>query len=147
MPPPSQTILILGGGVGGVSTAVLLRERLGNPHRIVLVERDAAYVYAIGDVTSIPLAMGKPLPRAGVFAHAQAEAVVKTIGRAITGRGKTGTFDGHGECFIETGDSKAGFGKGNFYAEPRPQIAMSMPGWHWHAAKVAFEKYWLRRWF
>lgn len=104
-------------------------------------------VFAIGDVTSIPLAMGKPLPRAGVFAHAQAEAVVKTIGRAITGRGKAGTFDGHGECFIETGDSKAGFGKGNFYAEPRPQIAMSMPGWHWHAGKVAFEKYWLRRWF
>ncbi len=104
-------------------------------------------VFAIGDVTSIPLAMGKPLPRAGVFAHAQAEAVVKTIGRAITGRGKAGAFDGHGECFIETGDGKAGFGKGNFYAEPRPQIAMSMPGWHWHAAKVAFEKYWLRRWF
>jgi sulfide:quinone oxidoreductase len=104
-------------------------------------------VFAIGDVTSIPLAMGKPLPRAGVFAHAQAEAVVKTIGRAITGRGKAGTLDGHGECFIETGDSKAGFGKGNFYAEPRPQIAMSMPGWHWHAGKVAFEKYWLRRWF
>lgn len=104
-------------------------------------------VFAIGDVTSIPLAMGKPLPRAGVFAHAQAEAVVKTIGRAITGRGRPGTFDGHGECFIETGDGKAGFGKGNFYAEPRPQIAMSPPGWHWHAAKVGFEKYWLRRWF
>lgn len=104
-------------------------------------------VFAIGDVTSIPLAMGKPLPRAGVFAHAQAEAVVKTIGRAITGRGKPGTFDGHGECFIEVGDGRAGFGKGNFYAEPRPQIAISAPGWHWHAAKVAFEKYWLRRWF
>ena len=104
-------------------------------------------VFAIGDVNSIPLAMGKPLPRAGVFAHAQAEAVVKTIGRAITGRGKAGTFDGHGECFIEVGDGKAGFGKGNFYAEPRPQIAMSAPGWHWHAGKVAFEKYWLRRWF
>jgi sulfide:quinone oxidoreductase len=104
-------------------------------------------VFAIGDVTSIPLAMGKPLPRAGVFAHAQAEAVVKTIGRAITGRGKAGTFDGHGECFIETGDGRAGFGKGNFYTEPRPQIAMSMPGWHWHAAKVAFERYWLGRWF
>ena len=104
-------------------------------------------VFAIGDVTSIPLAMGKPLPRAGVFAHAQAEAVGKRIGRAITGRGKPGTFDGHGQCFIETGDSKAGFGTGNFYAEPRPEVTMSMPGWHWHAGKVAFEKYWLRRWF
>ncbi len=29
-------------------------------------------VYAIGDVVSIPLALGKPLPKAGVFAHGQA---------------------------------------------------------------------------
>ena len=29
-------------------------------------------VYALGDVTMIPLSMGKPLPRAGVFAHNQA---------------------------------------------------------------------------
>lgn len=30
-------------------------------------------VYAIGDVVSIPLKMGKPLPTAGVFAHGEAE--------------------------------------------------------------------------
>lgn len=106
-----------------------------------------AGVYAIGDNTQIPLTMGRPLPRAGVFAHGQAEAVAKTIARAITGRGKAGVFEGHGECFIETGEGKAGFGRGNFYAEPRPQVAMHPPAWHWHAAKVAFEKYWLRRWF
>ncbi len=104
-------------------------------------------VYAIGDNTQIPLTMGRPLPRAGVFAHGQAEAVAKTIARSITGRGKAGVFEGHGECFIETGEGKAGFGRGNFYAEPRPQVAMHAPAWHWHAAKVAFEKYWLRRWF
>ena len=32
-------------------------------------------VYAIGDVTGIPLAIGKPLPKAGVFAHGEAEVV------------------------------------------------------------------------
>ena len=26
-------------------------------------------VYAIGDATGIPLSIGKPLPKAGVFAH------------------------------------------------------------------------------
>src|SRR3990172_10301010 len=30
-------------------------------------------VYAIGDVVSIPLKLGKPLPKAGVFAHGEAE--------------------------------------------------------------------------
>lgn len=104
-------------------------------------------VYALGDVVAIPLTLGKPLPKAGVFAHAQAEVVAKNIARAIAGKGKPASFDGEGECFIETGDGKAGFGKGNFYAEPVPQVKIHAPGRHWHAAKVLFEKDWLRRWF
>jgi len=104
-------------------------------------------VYALGDVVAMPLKLGKPLPKAGVFAHGEAEVVAKNIARAITGKGKPATFDGEGECFIEAGDGKAGFGKGNFYAEPVPQVRMHAPGRHWHAAKVLFEKDWLRKWF
>lgn len=137
------------------------------PHRAPRVVRDAGLVgesgwmaadrhtmetkyervYALGDVVSIPLKLGKPLPKAGVFAHAEAEAVAKNITRAIIGKGKPATFDGEGECFVETGDGKAGFGKGNFYAEPLPQVKLHPPGRHWHAGKVLFEKDWLRRWF
>jgi sulfide:quinone oxidoreductase len=104
-------------------------------------------VYAIGDVVNIPLKLGKPLPKAGVFAHAEAEVVAKNILRAITGKGSSAAFDGVGECFIETGDGKAGFGKGDFYAEPVPELKLHSPGRHWHAGKVLFEKDWLRRWF
>lgn len=104
-------------------------------------------VYALGDVVSIPLKLGKPLPKAGVFAHAEAEAVAKNVARAITDKGKPAAFDGEGGCFIETGDGKAGFGKGNFYAEPVPQVEIHPPGRTWHAGKVLFEKDWLRRWF
>lgn len=104
-------------------------------------------VFALGDVVGIPLAMGKPLPKAGVFAHAEAEAVARNIARAITGDGEPATFDGAGECFVETGGGKAGFGKGNFYAEPTPQVTLHPPGRRWHAGKVLFEKYWLRKWF
>lgn len=104
-------------------------------------------VYALGDVVSIPLKLGKPLPKAGVFAHAEAEVVAKNIARAIMDKGKPAAFDGEGECFIETGDGKAGFGKGNFYAEPVPQVKIHPPRRHWHAGKVLFEKDWLRRWF
>ncbi len=104
-------------------------------------------VYALGDVVSVPLKLGKPLPKAGVFAHAEAEVVAKNIARAITGKGKPAAFDGEGECFIETGDGKAGFGRGNFYAEPVPQVKIHPPGRRGHAAKVLFEKNWLRRWF
>jgi sulfide:quinone oxidoreductase len=102
-------------------------------------------VFAIGDVVSIPLQMGKPLPKAGVFAHAEAIVVARNIARTITGRGEPASFDGHGECFVEVGDSRAGFGKGNFYAEPAPQVRLHPPGRWWHLGKVAFEQYWLRR--
>ena len=42
---------------------------------------------------------------------------------------------------------KAGLGKGNFYAEPVPEVKIHPPGRHWHFAKVLFEKRWLKRWF
>ncbi len=104
-------------------------------------------VYALGDVVSIPLKLGKPLPKAGVFAHAEAEVVARNIARSITGKGEPASFGGEGACFIETGDGKAGLGKGNFYAEPVPQVKIHPPGRHWHFAKVLIEKRWLRRWF
>ena len=104
-------------------------------------------VYAIGDVTSIPLSMGLPLPKAGVFAHRQGEAVAQSIGARVNGRGQAAIFNGHGECFIEAGGGKAGFGRGNFYAEPSPTIKLYKPGRHWHAGKVLLEKEWWRRWF
>lgn len=100
-------------------------------------------VYAIGDVVAIPLTLGKPLPKAGVFAHAEAEIVAKNIACIITGQGTPQRFDGYGECFIEIGDGKAGWGGGNFYAEPKPQVTLRMPSWRWHLGKVLFEKSWL----
>ncbi len=103
-------------------------------------------VYALGDVTSISLSTGKPLPKAGVFAHAQAEVVARNIARAVTGTGREARFDGHGACFVEVGEGKAGYGSGNFYAVPRPAIRMHRPSRWWHAGKVLFEKYWFWRW-
>jgi sulfide:quinone oxidoreductase len=103
-------------------------------------------VYAIGDVTMIPLGMGKPLPRAGVFAHGQAEVVAANIARAVSGKGREARFDGHGACFIETGNGRAGFGAGDFYAEPRPSVTVRPPRRVWHAGKVLLEKQILWRW-
>lgn len=104
-------------------------------------------VYAVGDVVSIPLKLGKPLPKAGVFAHAEAEVVAKNIVCTITGKGRPATFEGLGGCFIETGDGRAAFGEGDFYAEPVPTMKLRSPGRHWHIGKILFEKGWLRRSF
>jgi sulfide:quinone oxidoreductase len=100
-------------------------------------------VYALGDVTIIPLTMGRPLPKAGVFAHGQAETVAANIAYAWTGKGAPRRFEGLGMCFIEAGDGRAGIGKGNFYAEPTPQVDVRPPSLLWHAGKILYEKYWL----
>lgn len=97
-------------------------------------------VHAVGDVTLIPLSIGKPLTRAGVFAHAQAVAVARNIAATVAGRSATARFDGRGACFLETGAGAAGFDSGNFYAEPRPMVRMRRPNPVWHLGKVLFEK-------
>jgi sulfide:quinone oxidoreductase len=105
-------------------------------------------VYAIGDVTGIMLtSINKPLPKAGVFAHNEAEVVAHNIARAITGKGTERRFTGDGECFLESGDRRAAFGSGNFYADPAPQIRLRQPSMILHLGKVVYEKYWLFRWF
>ena len=104
-------------------------------------------VYAIGDVVSIPLKLGKPLPKSGVFAHAEAEVVAKNIAASINGKTPLDRYDGRGECFIETGDGRAGYGGGDFYAEPTPVVQMRRPAKYLHWGKVLFEKSWLQGWF
>lgn len=104
-------------------------------------------VFAVGDATGVMLAMGKPLPKAGVFAHAQADAVAHTIAARLLGRGTEQRFDGSGECFLELGEGKAAFARGNFYAQPMPDVRLFGPGRHWHAGKVAFERMWWQQWF
>ncbi len=113
---------------------------MADPHTL---ETTAPGVYAIGDNVGIPLPSGKLLPKAGVFAHAQAEVVADAIVATWSGRAATRRFDGAGACFIETGRGRAGFGSGNFYAAPMPTMRFHAAARWWHWGKVLFEKRWL----
>lgn len=105
--------------------------------------------YAIGDVTAIPIpGRWKPdvplmLPKAGVFAHAQAEVVAKRVAAQALGRPCEAAFCGDGYCMLEAGENLAGFAFGNFFAEPAPQVRLRQIGKAWHVGKVLFEKWWL----
>jgi sulfide:quinone oxidoreductase len=103
-------------------------------------------VFAIGDVTTIPIPAGRLLPKAGVFAEAQGLVVADNIAADLAGRRPTATFDGKGACFVELGDRRAAFASGDFYAPDGPIVQLRRPGLHWHLAKIAFEQYWMRRW-
>lgn len=130
---------------------VIAKSTLAGPGGWIPVDRStlrtrSSNVYAIGDNTAIPLESGLMLPKAGVFAHGEAEVVAENIARRIRGDLREEAFDGHGTCFLETGGGKSGLARGDFFASPVPQVAMYRPGRPWHAAKIAFEQYWLRRW-
>ncbi|MBI4393071.1 MAG: NAD(P)/FAD-dependent oxidoreductase [Euryarchaeota archaeon] len=104
-------------------------------------------VHAIGDLAAVKLPSGLFLPKAGVFAHAEAEVVANNIAVEITGRGTSRRFDGHGYCWVETGEGKAAFGSGDFYAAPVAKVKLRAPTRYWHWGKLLFEKYWLWKWF
>ena len=103
-------------------------------------------VFAVGDATAIPIAGGKFLPKAGVFAEAEADVVAANIAAELIGKTPTARFDGKGACFVELGDGQAAFADGDFYATDAPKVTLRRPGRHWHLAKIALEKYWMRRW-
>ena len=106
-------------------------------------------VYAIGDVASVPTPSGfvPYLPKAGVFAHGQAEVVANNIAIEIRGRGKAKPWDGGGSCFLMTGGAEAAFVKGNWFTTPRPLVKFSPPSRTSYMQRVLFEKYWMSHWF
>jgi sulfide:quinone oxidoreductase len=109
-------------------------------------------VFAIGDVTTVPIpGRWKPdvplmLPKAGVFAHAQALVVANRIAAAISGAAATTSFCGDGFCMLEAGDDLAGVAFGDFFHQPSPDVRVKSIGRAWHLGKVLFEKWWLSPW-
>ncbi len=106
-------------------------------------------IFAIGDCASIPLpgrwSPNAPLllPKAGVFAHAQALALAERIAASVTGDPNAPEFCGDGFCMLEAGEHLAGFAYGDFYATPSPEVHLRNVGKAWHVSKVLFEKWWL----
>lgn len=106
-------------------------------------------VYAIGDVTAIPIpGRWKPdvplmLPKAGVFAHGHGLVVARRIAAEIAGTAATDEFCGDGYCMLEAGEDLAGFAFGDFFAEPSPDVRLRRIGKTWHLGKVLFEQWWL----
>ena len=71
-------------------------------------------VFAIGDATDLPAS------KAGAVAHFQSEVLIENVLRYIDGRALEPGFDGHANCFIETGHDKAMLIDFNYDTEPLP---------------------------
>lgn len=102
-------------------------------------------VYAIGDCTSVPIATGT-LPKAGVFAHGEAEVVARNIRAEIAGVEPIWAFGGQGAYFIDSGDGKGAYIVGNYFKDP-VQVEFRGPSRIYRWAKAGVERIWLWRWF
>lgn len=71
-------------------------------------------IFVIGDATNVPAS------KAGSVAHFEAEILTENILNYIHGEPFEGSFDGHSNCFIETGYGKATLIDFNYTTEPLP---------------------------
>jgi sulfide:quinone oxidoreductase len=79
-----------------------------------LQSKAAPNVFAIGDATDVPTS------KAGSVAHFEGEVVARNIVHHLTGRPLEASFDGHTNCFIESGFGKAMLVDFNYETEPLP---------------------------
>jgi sulfide:quinone oxidoreductase len=100
-------------------------------------------VYAVGDVNTVPMANGRPLPKAGVFASSQGETVGRNIAAAIDGTAPV-VFTGVGHCFIAYNGVQAGSVRGDFLADGAPDVTLRPPSARGGRAKQRFERDWRR---
>ena len=96
------------------------RSGMGNELNLVPVDKftqqskEYPNVFALGDANDIPAS------KAGSVAHFEIDIFVENFMQYIAGLEMTHRFDGHANCFIETGDGKAMLIDFNYDYEPLP---------------------------
>jgi sulfide:quinone oxidoreductase len=107
-------IVPLHGGAPWVSNSPGLGDELGfvitDEH--TLQSKASPNIFVIGD------AAGVPTSKAGSVTHFEGEVVTENVQRFLAGEPIDGSFDGHSNCFIETGFSKALLIDFNYGTEP-----------------------------
>ncbi|MHB1265856.1 MAG: type III sulfide quinone reductase, selenoprotein subtype [Gemmatimonadaceae bacterium] len=106
----------LHGGAPFVKATEGLGDELGfvRTHPNTLQSLLAPEIFAIGDATNVPAS------KAGSVVHFESEVLDRNIGRFVAGQPLEEGFDGHSNCFIETGHDKALLIDFNYEVEPLP---------------------------
>ncbi len=103
-----------------MGSEVIERSGLGDELRFIptdpktLLSKKHENVFVMGDATNLTSS------KAGSVAHFQAEILAENLMSAVAGRPLEAAFDGHSNCFIETGNRKAILIDFNFDLEPVP---------------------------
>ena len=112
--------LLVSVPVHGGSDFVGRSPGLGDELNFVLTNKEtlqsscAENIFAIGDATTLPTS------KAGSVTHFETEILVDNIRSFLNGETLEGKFDGHANCFIETGFHQALLIDFNYETEPLP---------------------------
>lgn len=105
IPPNLGPEVLETSGLGDVSGYAFTDPR-------TLKSRQAERIYFLGDNSNVATS------KAGSVAHFEAETVVENILREMDGKAPLASYDGHANCFIESGYHKALLLDFNYDAEP-----------------------------
>jgi sulfide:quinone oxidoreductase len=104
------------GGAPFVTATPGLGDELGfvvcDPH--TLQAKLAPNIFAIGDATNLPTS------KAGSVTHFEADTLVENVTRFLAGDPLEPSYDGHANCFVESGFHKALLIDFNYDVEPLP---------------------------
>ena len=132
----------LHGGAPYVERSPGLGDALGfvPTDRSTLQTAAAPNVFALGDATDLPIS------KAGSVTHFEAATLVENVARYLDGEEPEPGYDGHANCFVETGLGKALMIDFNYDTEPLPghfPTALGLPLLREsrlnHLGKLAFE--------
>jgi sulfide:quinone oxidoreductase len=110
-----------------MGSEVIARSGMGDDLNFVPTEkytlkaRDYDNIFVLGDATNLPSS------KAGSVAHFQVDVFIENFLRYIDGLELLPTFDGHANCFIESGHGKGFLIDFNYDVEPLPGM-FPMPG-------------------
>lgn len=109
-------VVPLHGGAAYVDASPGLGDELGfvptDPHTLQSTVRPNIFV--IGDAAALPAS------KAGSVTHFEGETLVRNVARFLAGQEPLAGFDGHANCFVETGFGKALLIDFNYDTEPLP---------------------------
>jgi sulfide:quinone oxidoreductase len=96
------------------------RSGLGDELNLVPVDKHTMLAKAYGNIFALGDASDIPTSKAGSVAHFAVEVFTGNFLQHVHGEPMTGRFDGHANCFVESGDGRAMLIDFNYDTEPLP---------------------------
>lgn len=133
-----------------IAPKIIYESKLAKEPGFIPIDRDCKTpfenVFAVGDVTSLPVGENMAVPKAGVFAEGEGITVAKNIISKIQSKEDYALFDGKGGCFIESGRDTASVIEVDMFSNDKPSTNLTELTTDNLSKKIEFEKERLSKW-